>query len=78
MPKYDIPGRDGPLTIVRHHEYCEYRFELPTETDDPIAVELLRRAGAVEVQAAPRSWQKAKLEPKPAESAPEPVEEDKA
>lgn len=80
MPKYDIPGREGPLTLVRHHEWREYRLELPVETDDPIVVKLLAEAGAVEVPAAPalRHWHKAKPEPELADIQADSQEEDQA
>ncbi len=45
MPKYDIPGREGPLTLGRHHEWREFRLERPVETDDPIVVKLRAAAG---------------------------------
>lgn len=63
MPRFDMPDRDGRLVVVRHENYREYRFDRwPYETEDPVEIDLLTRAGAVE---AARPKPQPKPEPKP-------------
>lgn len=71
MPRFDMPGRDGRLVVVLHESYKEYRFDRwPYQTEDPVEIDLLTRAGAEEIARPP------KPQPKPEPPAkPEPSKE---
>lgn len=48
MPRFDIPGRDGPATVMAHDRRGrERRFPLPYRTEDPQEIKSLKDAGAV-------------------------------
>ncbi len=48
MPRFDIPGRDGPATVMAHDRNGrERRFPLPYSTEDPRDIKALTDAGAV-------------------------------
>ena len=48
MPRFDIPGRDGPATVMAHDRRGrERRFPLPYSTEDPRDIKALTDAGAV-------------------------------
>lgn len=67
MPKFDFPGRAEPVEVVLHYDFREYRFPLPFETEDPIALRLLRaHPGLVEVVSlGPEPVPEPEPEPKP-------------
>ena len=41
MPRFDIPGRKGPMKAIRYRDGREYIFDLPCEVTDPIEIEIL-------------------------------------
>ncbi len=70
MPRFDIPGRDGPATFMAHDRRGrERRFPLPYSTEDPRDIKALTDAGAVALADPPP-----RPEPKP---IPEPPREAK-
>ncbi len=52
MPRFDIPGRAGPVTVTLGHDHRERDMALPYNTDDPREIKRLLEVGCVEVKRA--------------------------
>lgn len=65
MPRYDIPGRDGPMTLTLSESHRVHRFPLPYTTDDPVECALIQTYPGV-IESPP---------PKPKSFKPEPHKE---
>lgn len=71
MPRFDIPGRDGPATVMAHDRNGrERRFPLPYRTEDPLDIRLLRDAGAVALPEPPPRPEPAPTPEPPREAKP--------
>ena len=47
MPRFDIPGREGPVSLLIHRDYREYRFTFPYRTEDQREIQILTEHGCV-------------------------------
>jgi hypothetical protein len=50
MPRFDLPGRTGPVTITLGRDHHELDMSLPYTTDDAREIKRLLEAGCVEVK----------------------------
>jgi hypothetical protein len=73
MPRYDLPSRTGPQTLICYRDGREYRFTFPYVTTDPAEMRILRQEG-VPICPAPRT---APVAAPVAAPAPEPEEKPK-
>jgi len=65
MPRFDIEGRQGRLTLLMCEDGREYRFDSwPFETDNPVEVKLLRSYHATVELPQPKPKPRASLEAK--------------
>jgi len=71
MPRFDIPGRDGPATVMAHDRNGrERRFPLPYSTEDPRDIKALTDAGAVALPEPPPRPEPAPTPEPPREAKP--------
>jgi len=51
MPRFDIPGRSGPQTLICYRDGREYRFPMPYSTEDAREIRILTEERIPEVPA---------------------------
>lgn len=59
MPKYDLKGRAGPVTVTLGRNHRDVDMPLPHTTEDPHEIKRLLEVGCVEVGAPPKEPQNA-------------------